>query len=152
MGFFTHLGGGRLGTVKDGAGKNLGAIVVAQSGSVGYAADGTVTTLFTLPAGTQILDINVDVTTAFNAGTTNTIKLGTTSGGAELVAATSVTSAGRESVATTGAHAAWVNVGTSDVTVYATYNQTGTAASAGAATISIVYVVRNSDGSIGNLP
>jgi hypothetical protein len=94
----------------------------------------------TLPAGAQIIDVNIDVTTAFNAGTTNTVTVGKTGSAAAFVAATSVGSAGRASVATTGVYSAWANVGTSDVD-YATvtFSQTGAAASAGAARVTIVY-------------
>ena len=94
----------------------------------------------TLPAGAQIIDVNIDVTTAFNAGTTNTVTVGKTGSAAAFVAATSVGSAGRASVATTGVYSAWANVGTSDID-YATvtFSQTGTAASAGAARVTIVY-------------
>jgi hypothetical protein len=151
MGFFSHLGGGLLGTAKSGSGANMGAIVVSQTNAIAFAADGTSTPLFTLPAGAQIHTMHVDVTTAFNAATTNTIKLGTASGGTQLMTATSVSSAGR--LATTNMSlSTMANVGTSDITVYATYNQTGTAATAGAATITLLYSVRNADGSVGNLP
>ena len=94
----------------------------------------------TLPAGAQIIDVNIDVTTAFNAGTTNTVTVGKTGSAAAYVASTSVGSAGRASVATTGVYSAWANVGTSDID-YATvtFSQTGTAASAGAARVTIVY-------------
>ena len=94
----------------------------------------------TLPAGAQIINVNIDVTTAFNAGTTNTVTVGKTGSAAAFVAATSVGSAGRASVATTGVYSAWANVGTSDVD-YATvtFSQTGAAASAGAARVTIVY-------------
>ncbi|MHB0978461.1 MAG: hypothetical protein ACYC1K_03630, partial [Minisyncoccota bacterium] len=86
----THLGGIRLGTIKDGASNNCGAVIVSQTNTIGFAADGTVTTLFNLPAGAQIIDVKIDTTTVFNAVTTNTLKLGTTSGGAELMAATAI--------------------------------------------------------------
>ena len=59
--------------------------------------------------------------------------------GAAFVAATSVCSAGRASVATTGVYSAWADVGTSNVPVTVTYAQTGTAATAGAARVTIVY-------------
>lgn len=94
----------------------------------------------TIPANSQIIDINIDVTTAFDAGTTNTVTVGKTGSAAAYVTATSVGSAGRASVATTGVYSAWANVGSSDVD-YATvtYSQTGTAATAGAARVTIVY-------------
>lgn len=147
MGFFSHLGGVRLGTKREGAGNNMGAVTVYQSAAVVYGADGTVTTAFIIPAGSEVAAINVDVTTAFNAATTNTLKIGTTSGGAELAAAVSVSAAGRVAVLPL---ALWSNVGTSDVTVYVTYNQTGVAASAGAARVGMLYAVKNADGTAAN--
>jgi hypothetical protein len=146
---FTHLGGIALGTVREGASKNMGAVLVSQTFTTVYAADATVTTGVKIPAGAQIIDINIDVTTAFNATVTNTVKIGTTSGGAELVAATDVTALGRHSVLTTGVYSAWM-VGTSDITLYSTYNQAGTAASTGAARITVVYAVKNADATIVN--
>jgi hypothetical protein len=100
----------------------------------------TAVTIGTIPANAQIVDINIDVTTAFDAATTNTVTVGKTGSAAAYVAATSVGTAGRASVATTGVYSAWANVGTSDVD-YATvtFSQTGTAATAGAARVTIVY-------------
>lgn len=118
---------------------NLGLVLSNQNATVTYGANGSTTTICTIPAGAQILFINIDVTTAFNAGTTNTISVGVAGTAAQFVAATSVGSAGRASVATTGNYANWANVGTSDVTIIATYNQTGTVASAGSAIITVVY-------------
>ena len=102
--------------------------------------DTAAVTIGTIPANAQIVDINIDVTTAFNAATTNTVTVGKTGTAAAYVTATSVGTAGRASVATTGVYSAWANVGTSDVD-YATvtFSQTGTAATAGAARVTIVY-------------
>jgi hypothetical protein len=119
---------------------NVGLVELVQYATVNFGADGSTTTIATLPAGSQIFSIDIDVTTAFNAGSTNTLKIGTASSATQFVSATAVGSAGRESVATTGNYANWQNVGTtSDTTVIATYNQTGTAASAGSARVAIRY-------------
>jgi len=101
--------------------------------------DATAVTIATIPAGAQIQNIHIDVTTAFNAGTTNTVTVGKTGSAAAFVTATSVGSAGRASVASTGVYSAWANTGTSDVSATITYSQTGTAASAGAARVTIIY-------------
>jgi hypothetical protein len=100
----------------------------------------TAVTIGTIPANAQIINVHIDVTTAFDAGTTNTVTVGKTGTAAAYVTATSVGSAGRASVATTGVYSAWANVGTSDID-YATvtFSQTGTAATAGAARVTIVY-------------
>ena len=108
MGMFTHLGGIRLGTIKEGAANNCGAVLAAQTNTIVFAADGTVTTLFTLPAGAQITSVNLDTTTIFNAATTNTLKLGTTSGGAELMTATAIGPLGRAAITTTPVFSAWM--------------------------------------------
>jgi hypothetical protein len=118
---------------------NAAGVLSAITATIAYTDTGAVT-IGTLPAGAQIVDVNIDVTTAFNAASTNTVTVGKTGSAAAYVASTSVGSAGRISVATTGVYSAWANVGTSDVD-YATvtYSQTGTAASAGAARVTIVY-------------
>lgn len=118
---------------------NAAGILSAITATVAYT-DTSAVTIGTLPAGAQIISINIDVTTAFNAGTTNTVTVGKTGSAAAYVTATSVGSAGRASVASTGVYSAWANVGTNDVD-YATvtFSQTGTAASAGAARVTIVY-------------
>jgi hypothetical protein len=118
---------------------NAAGQLSAITATIAYTDTGAVT-IGTLPAGAQIVDVNIDVTTAFNAATTNTVTVGKTGTAAAFVTATSVGSAGRASVATTGVYSAWANVGTSDVD-YATvtYSQTGTAATAGAARVTIVY-------------
>ena len=102
-------------------------------------ANSSAVTIGTLPVNSQIVDVNIDVTTAFNAATTNTMTVGTSGSAAAYVASTSVGSAGRASVATTGVYSAWADSGNSEVTVTATYSQTGTAATAGSARVTVVY-------------
>jgi hypothetical protein len=101
-----------------------------------------------LPAGAQILNIYVDVTAAFNAATGNTITIAT-SGGTTLAtvgsASTTPVAVGRATV-TTAAPATWVNVGTTDLIITTALTNTGTAATTGAATVTIEYVVRGSNG------
>lgn len=100
----------------------------------------TTVTIGTIPAGAQIVDVQIDVTTAFNAAGNDEVTVGKTGSAAAYVAATSVASAGRASVATTGVYSAWANVGSSDVD-YATltYAYTSTAPTQGAGRVTIVY-------------
>ena len=152
MGFASHLGPWRLGTVKDTTGttagtiSNMGCTTVAQSGTITKSTT-SASNMAVLPAGSQILNIYVDVTEDFNAATGNTItvKAGATTIGTVGGATTTPVAAGRATV-TTAAPATWVNVGTSDVIITAVFAGVGTAATTGAATITIEYVVRNSDG------
>jgi len=117
---------------------NIAGILSAITIPFAYT-NATAVTIATIPAGSQIVDINIDVTTAFNAGTTNTVTVGKTGTAAAYVAATSVGTVGRASVATTGVYSAWANVGTDDVNAIITYSQTGTVASTGAGRVTIVY-------------
>lgn len=108
--------------------------------TVAFDYTSTTVTIGTIPANSQIVDVNIDVTTAFDAGGTDLVTVGKTGSAAAYVAATSVAAAGRASVATTGVYSAWANVGTSDVD-YATltYAYTSTAPTAGAGRVTIVY-------------
>jgi uncharacterized membrane protein len=117
---------------------NIAGVLSAITTTVAYTNSSAVE-IGTLPANAQIVDINIDVTTAFNAGTTNTMTIGKTGSAAAFVTSTSVGSAGRASVASTGVYSAWADTGSSEVTATATFAQTGTAASAGAARVTIVY-------------
>ena len=99
----------------------------------------TAVSIGTLPANAQIVDVNIDVTTAFNAATTNTVTVGKTGTAAAYVTSTSVGSAGRASVATTGVYSAWAGTGAAELDATVTFSQTGTAATAGAARVTIVY-------------
>jgi len=117
---------------------NIGGVLSAVTATFAYT-DSSAVTIATLPANCQIVDINIDVTTAFNAGTTNTVTVGKVGTAAAYVASTSVGSAGRASVASTGVYSAWADTGSSDVSAIITFSQTGTAATAGAARVTIVY-------------
>jgi hypothetical protein len=92
----------------------------------------------TLPSGAQILSCIVRVTTAFNATTTNVLIIGTASGSdADIVAATDVDeSTAATTIILTGAALAF----SADTPIYVKYSQTGTAATAGAAVITITFV------------
>jgi uncharacterized membrane protein len=117
---------------------NIAGILSAITTTIAYT-DTAAVSIGTLPANCQIVDINIDVTTAFNAATTNTVTVGKTGTAAAYVTSTSVGSAGRASVASTGVYSAWANTGTSDLDATVTFSQTGTAATAGAARVTIVY-------------
>ena len=152
MGFAAHLGPWRLGTVKDTTGttagniSNMGCTVVAQSGTLTKATT-TAANMAVLPAGAQILNIFVDVTAAFNAATGNTItvKIGSTTLAVVGGATTTPVDVGRASVTISNIDT-WLNVGATDAIVTAVFAGVGTAATTGAATVTIEYVVRGSDG------
>ena len=147
----TFSGPVKAGTIKDTTGStvgtdvaNVGSVVMTQAANVVFGDDGTTTTIATLPANSQIIEIYVDVTTAFDAGTTNTLDLGDGSTADQFADALDVSSAARL-LATSDVSQIHnlIDIGASDVQVVATYNQTGTAATAGAATVTVVYVQNN---------
>ena len=150
MGFATHLGPWRLGTNKDTTGttaattSNMGCTVVAQSKATTFA-DSTATNMFAIPAGAQILQVFLDVTEAFNAGTNNTITIKVGSTTIASVAATSANIAVGRQTLTLAATASWVNV-TADSFITSTFTGTGTAATTGIGYVTVEYVVRGSDG------
>lgn len=148
MGTTTFSGPIKAGTIKDTTGTtvgtnkaNVGFVLMAQSGSVVFGANGSTTVVATLPANSQIYQISVDVTTAFDAGTTNTLDVGdgTT---ADKYADALAAGAQARVLATSDVSQIGnlVDIGTSDVDVTVTYNQTGTAATAGAATVTVLYL------------
>jgi hypothetical protein len=89
-----------------------------------------------IPSGSIIIGTDVYVVTAFNAGTTNVLNLGTTPTGVDIVAAAAITN-------TTGALTQNLKGTTiqaaTDLPIYFQFTQTGTAATAGQAIIIIKY-------------
>jgi len=150
MGFAAHLGPWRLGTNKDTTGttaattQNMGCTVVAQSNDTTFA-DSTATNMFAIPAGAQILNVYLDVTEAFNAGTNNTITIKVGSTTIASVTATSANIAVGRQTLTLAATASWVNVA-ADSFITSTFTGTGTAATTGIGYVTVEYVVRGSDG------
>ena len=120
---------------------NTGFVLMAQSANVVFEANATTTDIATLPANSQIFQITVDVTTVFNAASTNTLDLGDGSTADEYADALALGSLARV-LATSDVSQIGnlIDIGTSDITVTATYNQTGTAATTGAATVTVLYL------------
>ena len=158
MGFSTWLGPIRTGTVKDTTGTtagtvaNCGVVSLSQNAVVAPATTAGTTTIGWIPAGSQILGIELDTTTAFTftGGTTPaaTITVGDGTTANKFVTTTTVTSAGRASLATTGSYANRVNIGSVDIPVVVTLAFTGSPSSvnAGALNLTVRYAQKNSDG------
>jgi hypothetical protein len=120
---------------------NTGFVLMAQSANVVFEANGTTTDIATLPANSQIFQISIDVTTVFNAASTNTLDLGDGTTADKYADALALGSLARV-LATSDVSQIGnlIDIGTSDVTVTATYNQTGTVATAGACTVTVLYL------------
>lgn len=151
MGFATLSGPIRSGTVREGASRNTGLVVLAQAFNSGDLTGATVanydpTTNIILPRGAIITDIIVDQTTAAATGTT-TVSVGTTSGGAELMAAVATTAGGRfRGVATAATQLAWQLSTTADVPIFIRYAVGTATLTAGRFNVLITYVQRAGDG------
>lgn len=151
MSFATFSGPVRSGTVKEGAGRNTGVLMLNQSYDTGDLTGSTVGNIdgarFILPRGAQIVNILVDQVVAATAGTT-TISVGTTSGGAELMAAVATTAGGRfTGTATAATQLAWQTSTTADTTVYVRVAVGTATLTAGRAIVTVVYAQRADDGS-----
>lgn len=145
MAFSTFTGPVRSGTVKNTTGTTLGTIdntgVVSLVQSASLAL--TTSTPAVLPAGAQILDILIDVTTTFTTSATLAVGDGTTVD--KYVTAITTPAAGRQAITFSGAQlTAMSNIGTSDVAV--TVTMAGTTAIVGAGLITIRYAQKTSAG------
>jgi len=168
MGFATHLGPWLLGTVRNTTGttvgtiENCGATVVSQTfkkNYTGQAASATTDTICVLPAGAQILDINIDTLIAFTGSTAANVSIGDGTTAALYWASTDVTSAGRAAISNASAKlGAWcgaastaspngIGIGPTDVKIIATMTPTVAAVTAGTVQYTVVYTVADSNGS-----
>src|SRR6185312_15944835 len=105
---------------------------------------------FTLPASAYVLSVDLDVTTAFNAATTNNLTIGATATGTDFLAATSITSAGIQHLTSAAGLGVAVTANATKQTqinggvpVYFRYTQTGTASTAGVVTVVISFAKNN---------
>ena len=126
--------GSTAGTVK-----NVGSVILAQSAPVTQAGTATAAaTGICLPANSLIVRIDVLATTAWS-GNAKTISIGTSATSTELVSGGSLAAIGLAALnpgtdATRTAN--WIDVGTSDVLIYALSANTGD----GVGVITIHYV------------
>lgn len=115
-----------------------------------------------VPYNAWILRAYQQIVTSFNSGTTDTVAIGVTAGGAELVAAQSVAAAagGATALTVVSANAGTVKTGDgatstntigSGFDIWVKYTQTGAASTAGAAYYIIEYAAPN-DGSCAVVP
>jgi predicted membrane protein len=168
MGFATHLGPWLLGTVKNTTGttagtiQNTGTATVSQTKKVVYtgtvAAATATTTLFTLPAGAQIINIFIDTLVAFTGSTAANVVVGTSATTNLFWASSDITAQGR--LANTNAAAKLVNwagaastaspngigIGSTDVIIQAALTPTVADVTAGTVQYTIVYAVADSTG------
>lgn len=147
MGTTTFSGPIRSGTIKNTTGTtvgtnvaNVGNVVLSQTGTIAYTDDGTAVAIATVPANSQIIEIYVDVLTPFDGTGTDLVDLGDGTTANLYADNLDVSSAARVLASSDVSQLAELDdVGTSDVTIYATYTDANSDASAGSARITVVY-------------
>lgn len=148
MGTTTFSGPVRSGTLKTGEtnGPNIGYAVLQQETSITQNSTNAVSSTLYIPAGSKIVNILVDVLTAFNSGTSAVLSVGTSAGGTQYASGVDVkTATGRITPTFTAAQlAAMSNVtvlgaaAPTTAPVVVTVTPTG-ATSAGYVRVTIVY-------------
>ena len=149
MAFTTFSGPVRSGTVREGAGRNTGLVLLTQSYDTGVVTAGVGNVdvqMGILPQGSQIVNILIDQVVVPGGSSTSTISVGNASGGAQLSAAVATTAGGRfTGTATAATQLAWQTSTTADTPLWVRYT-VGTAAGVGRAIITVVYVQRTETG------
>ncbi|UOF80359.1 hypothetical protein [Caudoviricetes sp.] len=147
MGTTTFSGPVRSGTLKTGEtnGPNLGYAVLEQETSITQNSTTAVSSTLYIPVGSKIVDIIVDVLTAFNSATSAVLSVGTAAAGTQYAGSVDAKTAGRVRPTFTAAQlAAMSNVSVLGVAaptpapVVVTVTPTG-ATSAGYLRVTIVY-------------
>lgn len=114
--------------------------------NITYSDNGVAVTVGVLPAGAQIINTisGVYVRTAFNAGSTNVLDIGTSANddlyGTDIALGTKAFVAIDEAATATDVNTWYI---AADTTITATVALSGTAASAGEAIVQICYTVNN---------
>jgi hypothetical protein len=159
MSFSTFSGPLRTGTVRYNAGENTGLVTLSRTAyvnvsGVALTAAPVAQTLFTLPAGSKILNFIPEVLTTISGGgvTQVGVQIGKSGSAAEFAASFNTgTAVARVTQATvdtaiSGKVAALDNIGTVDVPVQATFTATTGNPTAGQIAITVVYQQRLDNG------
>ena len=126
-------------------GPNEGFVVLTQNTSITQNSTTAVSSTLYIPVGSQIINFNIDVLTAFNSATSATLSIGTAAAGTQYVGSVNAKTAGRASITFTAAQLAAMNgvsiVGAAAATsapVVVTVTPVG-ATSAGYVEVTIIY-------------
>ena len=114
--------------------------VLSQTGLINKNSTNAVDLTFTVPANSQIIDIIVDVLTAFDSATTATLTVGTASAGTQYAESVDAKTAGRVRPDFSAAQLAAMDDVGSNTSVIATVTPDG-ATTAGQVRVTILYTV-----------
>lgn len=149
MGTTTFSGPIKAGTIKETTGTTLGTDVtntgfvqMVQSKSISAIGASANTTVATIPANSQILNVTMDIVTVNDDTTAATVSVGTAANGTAFIAATDAQTIARtEPVA--AAIPALADVGTSDINVIGVFTATDGDGTTGEAIVTVTYVQNN---------
>jgi len=117
---------------------NGGFVVLTQTATITQASTAAVSATFTLPASSQLIDVMVDVLTAFDSVTSATLSVGTAAAGTQYVSGVNAKTAGRAAPTISAAQALAMADITTNTSVVATVTPVG-ATAAGLVRVTLVY-------------
>lgn len=147
MGTTTFSGPIKAGTIKDTTGttlgsdvKNTGQVLMAQSAVIDIIGASANTTVATIPANSQIVDVILNVTTVSNDTNAATVTVGTAADVDAFIPTANV-----KALATTRGtlDTEATDIGTSDAYVIAYFTATDGDGTTGAATVTVTYLQNN---------
>jgi hypothetical protein len=119
---------------------NVGFVQMAQSAAIDIIGADATTRVAVIPAGSQIVDVILDVTVVSNDSGTATVAIGKTGSTALFLAATSVKATGRTRISVAAPlEAAW-DIGTSDIDIIATFDGQNGNGTTGTAYVTVLYI------------
>lgn len=118
---------------------NTGVALLTQSVTLDQNSTNAVSQTIVVPEQSQLVDILVDTTTAWNSGSSATLSVGTSAAGTQYAGSVDVkTAAGRQRPTFTGAQLLAMNNITTSTSVVVTVTPSG-ATSAGKTIVTLVY-------------
>jgi len=149
MGTTTFSGPIKAGTIKETTGTTLGTDVtntgfvqMVQSKSISTIGASANTTVATIPANSQILNVTMDIVTVNDDTTAATVSVGTAANGTAFIAATDAQTIARTEPVD-AAIPALADVGTSDINVIGVFTATDGDGATGEAIVTVTYVQNN---------
>ena len=149
MGTTTFSGPIKAGTIKETTGTTLGTDVtntgfvqMVQSKSISTIGASANTTVATIPANSQIINVTMDIVTVNDDTTAATVSVGTAANGTAFIAATDAQTIARTEPVD-AAIPALADVGTSDINVIGVFTATDGDGTTGEAIVTVTYVQNN---------
>lgn len=127
------------GDVREGALKNTGSVVLQQSVALGFDATLVQNATIYVPQNATIVDILIDVTTAYDSATSATLTVGTASAGTQYASGVNAKSTGRVRPTFSTTQLGNMASVTTNTSVVATVTSVGQP-TAGATKVTVLYI------------